>query len=395
MKRIANQSLIALLIVAVLLMMTVGIVLAVRGRHAPGPVETSPNGDFRYSVWSGGSRPADETPPSAPDVLKTTVPPTTEPPVVHHYSHIIVFLDVQRVVMYHTTEDGEAIPEKVFRCSTGARAGTTPITPPDRPFIISGYASPLLLFTKARVYVWVRYATHVDGDIFFHSQPYDYVEDPDGKVVPVDFNTANIVGYNILGERTVSNGCIRLSLRDAKFVANNVHPKMPVYIFESSKGYEIPEAEPLPPANLNSRWDPTDEDPACHYRQRDADNLAWKYRPKKQRITTTIDVLPDPVEAIDNMDAMPAGTRVVYDYTPDVSVATLRTAFIRVIYPDDSYDRLRIKIEVIDPHTPTTIVPTDTKTTEPTPPATVPPEVPPTTPFSGTTPVVSSAPTAP
>lgn len=320
-----------------------------------------------------------------------TTEPTTEPEPVHHYSHIIVFLDVQRAVFYHTPEGGKPIAEVALRVSTGAGELRTPTTPPDKPFILSGYWARVLLFTKSRPIVWVRYATHVSGDIFFHSQPYDHFVDEDGKDVPLDKSLFNLAGYNVLGQRTISHGCIRLAMRDAIFLANNIHKGMPVYIFDSSKDYIIPQAESLPPAESYTmgRWDPTDMDPANPYRQREANNMAWRYRPTVTQPVTPIGTVPPAADTIANRDKLPAGTTFRYLHTPDVSVPVLRTVLVVVTYPDGSYEEVRTKIRVVDPAqtTPTT---TEPVTTEPTTTEPVTTTAPPTTTAPVTTPSTPS-----
>lgn len=299
----------------------------------------------------------------------TTETTTTEAEIKHHFSHLIVFLDLQRAVFFHTPEGGTPVAEVSLRVSTGAGQLKTPTTPADKPHILSGYTAKLLLFTKSRPIVWVRYATHVTGDIFFHSQPYDYFVDPDGKDVPLDKSLFNLAGYRSLGHNTISHGCIRLAMRDAIYLANTVYKGMPVYIFESSKGYDIPEAESLPPVDLNTRWDPTDMDPANPYRQREKNNMAWRNSPKGAQPMTPAGKLPAAADCIGNKDQLPAGTSYRYLYTPDVSAPVLRTVLIVVTYPDGSYEEVRTKINVVTEEemtatTPTTTSP-ETSTSEP------------------------------
>ena len=201
----------------------------------------------------------------------TTETTTTQPEVIYHYSHMIVFLDIQRVVFFHTPPDGPPVAEVSLRISTGRKKGTTPTTPKDKPFLLSGYTPRQLLFTKDGN-VWVRHATHVSGDIFFHSQPYTYYQDADGKAVPLDKSRFYLGDYRKLGISPTSNGCIRLSIRDAIFIQENIHKGMPVYIFDSSARYDIPEAPENPAPFLGNGWDPTDMDPAT-LPQREQNNM--------------------------------------------------------------------------------------------------------------------------
>ncbi len=375
MKYLAGWKVFLILMVTVLFMAT-GIFAFAYGRSVRPPTEgfdlTPPSTEARTETSTTTAMPTTTT------ETTTTTTTTSEPEVVHHFSHMIVFLDIQRVVFFHTIEEGRSLPEVSLRISTGKVKGTTPTTPPDKPFILSGYTAKQLLFTKDGN-VWVRHATHVAGDLFFHSQPYTYYEDADGRAVPLDKSRFNLGGYNVLGKSTTSNGCIRLSVRDAIFIQENIHRGMPVYIFQSSKDYRLPEAPANPSAFLGNGWDPTDMDPANPYRQREKNNMAWQYKPIGIQPYTLVGQLPDPAEIIGNKGDLPAGTTYRYLHTPNVSVPVLRTVFILVVYPDGSVEEIRTRIHVVDklpeptetdpPTTTTTTTtvsePTTTTTTEP------------------------------
>lgn len=195
-----------------------------------------------------------------------TSPPTTTPvsitfddnnlPIVpkKYYSHIAVFLDRQIVVMYHTPEeDGEPIPTVAFFCSTGTSSMPTP-KPQDKG---------LKYFTvgdRYRVSKWwscfVRYPTQFYGDYFFHSIPYELTE-----TGILDKGRMKAYAYSELGKKALSQGCVRLSLRDAKYLSDNSYVGMPVYVYDSSKGHELIAAAPLPPlygSAVYAGWDPTD-----------------------------------------------------------------------------------------------------------------------------------------
>lgn len=195
-----------------------------------------------------------------------TSPPTTTPvsitfdddnlPVVprRYYSHIAVFLDRQIVVMYHTPEeDGEPIPTVAFFCSTGTSSMPTP-KPQDKG---------LKYFTVGDRYkdqkwwsCFVRYPTQFYGDYFFHSIPYELTE-----TGILDKGRMKAYAYSELGKKALSQGCVRLSLRDAKYLSDNSYVGMPVYVYDSSKGHEIITPVPLPPLKgspVYAGWDPTD-----------------------------------------------------------------------------------------------------------------------------------------
>ena len=372
MKYLAGWRALALLVITIIFMATAITVFSCRRSITPPTDGFDPTMTTPTSTTSTTTLTTTTTTTATTTTSETT---TTEPEEVHHFSHMIVFLDIQRVVFFHTPEGGKPLAEVSLRISTGLRKGSTPTTPKDKPFILSGYTPKQLLFTKDGN-VWVRYATHVSGDIFFHSQPYTYYADADGKAVPLDKSRFNLGGYNKLGVSTTSNGCIRLSVRDAIFIQKNIHKGMPVYIFDSSESYMFPEAEANPPAFLGNGWDPTDMDPANPYRQREKNNMAWKYKPVGGQPNTLVGNLPDPAEIIINKDALPAGTTYRYLHTPDVSTPVLRTVFVLVVYPDGSYEEIRTRINVVSELPPE---PTETEPVETEPPTTTETTVPPTT----------------
>ena len=69
--------------------------------------------------------------------------------------------------------------------------------------------------------MWVRYATHVNNDIFIHSQPYDHQVDANGKTLPLDKSLFSKWGYNRLGKNTASNGC-QVVLHVFEYVTQNI-----------------------------------------------------------------------------------------------------------------------------------------------------------------------------
>ncbi|MDD3218365.1 MAG: L,D-transpeptidase family protein [Lachnospiraceae bacterium] len=134
--------------------------------------------------------------------------------------------------------NGFIIPVKVFACSVGLRA--TP-TPTGTFHTIEKYRWAYLMGPS-----WGQYGTRIVGGIYFHSvagsAPNSYA-----------ISAGN---YNMLGQ-PASHGCIRLCVRDAKWLYDNCKKGMEVTIYDSSypgplgKGSHI-----LIPAGQN--WDPTD-----------------------------------------------------------------------------------------------------------------------------------------
>ncbi len=95
-----------------------------------------------------------------------------------------------------------------------------------------------------------QYAVRITGNILFHSVPYYTRNSADLEVDE----------YNMLGE-SVSAGCVRLSVIDAKWIYDNCDNKTIVEIFESD--YDGPLGKPVS-AHIASmdgmNWDPTDPD---------------------------------------------------------------------------------------------------------------------------------------
>ncbi len=391
MNKVFNRRLkILFTVTAALLIMTVGLYAVnyiKQGIEITSTTTTVPDESLTTPPTTTEETTTEETTTEETTTTETTTEEPTTTKVVHHFSHLTIFLDVQRAVFFHTNEAGEAIPEVSLRVSTGLKKGSTPVTPPNKPFILSGYRANQLLFTKAETWVWVRYATHVTGDIFIHSQPYDHQKDSDGKTVPLDRSLASKWGYNRLGKYTASNGCIRMSLRDAQYLSQNIHRGMPCYIFASSKGYDLPEAPALPPANLSNRWDPTDPDPLNPYVHREQKSMAWKYVPKSQKIEVMMKEQPSAADGILNGKKLPKGTTFHFAWKPDTRAAGVFHTRVIVTYPDGSVEQVQTKIHVIDPANPptTTPAPTPKPTTSTKPPATTPKPTP-TTPKETTAP---------
>ncbi len=184
------------------------------------------------------------------------------------YSSIRVFLDLQRIIFYKTDpQTGQEYEAYAIKCSTGTRQYPTPATGLKKPIILNGHKARLTIFdsTKSTVKCWVRYATHIQGSYWFHSVPYDYLEDSQGKPKFDPSRCYMYSGYDVLGSRTSSHGCIRLALRDANFLFNNSYGGMPCYILssysEAYPGRQALAAASLPPALKGPRnWDPTDPD---------------------------------------------------------------------------------------------------------------------------------------
>ena len=147
------------------------------------------------------------------------------------------------VTVYAMDLDGEySIPYKAMVCSTG------PATP-------LGSYNTTINYRWRPLYggVYGQYATRIVDDILFHSVPY-YSQSPD------DLESEE---YNKLGT-AASMGCIRLCVRDAKWIFDYCPIGTPVELYDDENDpgpLGKPEPITIDLTSENKGWDPTDPDP--------------------------------------------------------------------------------------------------------------------------------------
>ena len=147
------------------------------------------------------------------------------------------------VTVYAVGTDGYySEPVKAMICSVGEGNNT-----PDGIFNLGDREEWLALEDG----VFGQYATVIEGSILFHSVPY-FTENK---------GDLEIEEYNKLGQ-SVSAGCVRLSVIDAKWIYDNCSQDTYVEIFESE--YEGPMGKPvaavISSGGQEGNWDPTDPD---------------------------------------------------------------------------------------------------------------------------------------
>lgn len=147
------------------------------------------------------------------------------------------------VTVYAVGEDGYySKPVKAMVCSVGESGNT-----PDGVYDLGERAEWLPLEGE----VYGQYATRITGSILFHSVPYFTQSKAD----------LEIEEYNKLGN-SVSAGCVRLSVIDAKWIYDNCSEMTYVEIFESE--YDGPLGKPvaavISSGGVEGNWDPTDPD---------------------------------------------------------------------------------------------------------------------------------------
>lgn len=147
------------------------------------------------------------------------------------------------ITVYTLDENGEyTVPYKAIVCSTGLYNAT-----PRGTFQLS----TKYLWRELYGGVYGQYATRIHGGVLFHSVPY-YRKSKDSLCTDK---------YNKLGQQA-SMGCIRLTVEDAKWIAENCPSGTTVEIYDDDDPGPLgkPEAMKLDPDSPNKGWDPTDPD---------------------------------------------------------------------------------------------------------------------------------------
>lgn len=191
------------------------------------------------------------TPINTPTVIENNVPSD-------YKGKYIITVNILKnfVSVYEKNEDGfytELV--KSFVCSAGIGPGDN-FTPTGGFYTSDKYEwRPLFGGTFG------RYATRITGAYLFHSVPY----------ISQKKDALKSEEYNKLGDNA-SQGCIRLTVRDAKWLYDNCAKKTFVYIYE--KDEPVPSLEPFATIDLSDvrcGWDPTDTDVSN----------PWKYQSEK------------------------------------------------------------------------------------------------------------------
>jgi lipoprotein-anchoring transpeptidase ErfK/SrfK len=166
---------------------------------------------------------------------------TTVPDVDYPFA-VYINRAANTVTVYMMDASGSySLPVKAFVCSTGT-------------------ATPLGTYTIGTKYrwrqlfggVWGQYAQRITGNILFHSVPY-YSANPDD----LEYDE-----YNKLGT-AASLGCIRLCVRDVKWIYDNCPSGTPVILYDDVENpgpLGKPEPVHIDTSDERRGWDPTDPD---------------------------------------------------------------------------------------------------------------------------------------
>lgn len=153
------------------------------------------------------------------------------------------------VLVYGLDEDGGyTVLQNAFLCSTGRAT-------PSGSYAVGGKAEWNVLFgSKSSNYqsVYGQYATHIVGNILFHTVPY----------FTPDKGDLEYEQYALLGT-SASMGCIRMDVESTKWIYDHCPMNTRVKIYDSDELPVILPTVPMVQADDARRgWDPTDPDEA-------------------------------------------------------------------------------------------------------------------------------------
>lgn len=162
--------------------------------------------------------------------------------------YVVVNKTVNMVTIYSKDENEEyTVPEKAMICSTGTH------TPASKKYPKTTYKTTgsKKRWNYLQGDVYGQYATQITGNILFHSVPYK-------KKDPASLEYWE---YDLLGT-TASVGCVRLNVRDAKWIYDNISAGTIVEFSEDEDAgpLEKPQLQPISDNEECRNWDPTDDD---------------------------------------------------------------------------------------------------------------------------------------
>lgn len=178
----------------------------------------------------------------------------TEPPVDPNTLPYMIMVNraANCVTVYEKDANGKfTVPVKAMVVSCGKNVGDTP----------TGTYQTINEYNWRKMVddTYGQYAYRIVGSILFHSVPY-YTQAK---------NDLEWEEYNKLGS-AASLGCIRMSVRDAKWLMDNcpIGTKVTIYDDAANPGpLGKPEAIKIPADSPYKGWDPTDPDPANPWKQ--------------------------------------------------------------------------------------------------------------------------------
>lgn len=203
-----------------------------------------------------------------------------EPEVEQKKQEIKYYIKVNNqanvVTIYTKDKNGNyTVPYKAMICSIGKA------TPTEGVYTIPGKTWDRWTWGQMEGGVWAQYYVRIKGSILFHSVPY----------TSKDKSTLEYWEYDKLGTKA-SAGCIRLTVRDAKWIYDNCPAGTQVeFYYDSNPGpLGKPSAQKISGEESVRGWDPTDP----------ASGNPWKnYTPTPQAQPEQPPVIQEPIEQPD------------------------------------------------------------------------------------------------
>ena len=188
---------------------------------------------------------------SSKNITVTVKEVVVNAPSYNNRPYYIEVIRNQNIVIVYGLDENKEYSKvvKVFVCSAG-----------------KGNNTPVGTFHTSKGYTWGslfggvygQYSTRITGSILFHSVPY-YTKNK---------GDLEWEEYNKLGTKA-SAGCIRMAVRDVKWIFDNVAAGTTVKIYDGNipPGITKPSAIKIPADSPNKGWDPTDPDPNNPWRK--------------------------------------------------------------------------------------------------------------------------------
>ena len=180
-----------------------------------------------------------------PGTIQVAAPVFALLKVVNNKPYYIEVIRNQNVVIVYGLDSNNQYTKivKVFVCSVGKSNSKTPTG----TYKTQDKASWGWLVGN----LYGQYYTRIVGSILFHSVPYTKKAK----------NTLEWDEYNKLGT-PASKGCIRMTVRDVKWIYDNCPKGTTVKIYDGKlpSGVSKPSAQKISADSPNKGWDPTDPD---------------------------------------------------------------------------------------------------------------------------------------
>lgn len=243
-----HQSILLASAMAILLIVLLSAAGCSQGRHQT-PASDSDASFASPAVSLADLRTAQKV--SAADTTATTASEPTEPTTTTTWNdeypgvsysttkyRVVVYIGSQSTVVYEADEnDNYNIIVKRFSCSTGAD---------DTPTDTGIYRARAKYRWRFMNGVYGQYCTSISTRYLFHSVPYK----------KKDVSTLKNEEYDKLGS-PASHGCIRMCVRDCKWMYDNIPLGTEVYITEDSGPYG-PGVPRRIADSVHDGWDPSD-----------------------------------------------------------------------------------------------------------------------------------------